>query len=136
MFKCSSTLGKYHCVVQEMKQVDHSSFYTYFHMSPVMFDDLLIRVGPVITQMTSQLTSALPPGERLGVTLRYLVTGDSMKTISGYATVCCIIKDTCQALWDVLSPEFYSHLKVVRNGKRSVMASIVLGTSTLHRSHR
>ena len=111
MFKCRSMLGEYHHLIQEMRLVDHSSFYRYFHMSPVMFDDLLRRVGPVITRKTTQLRSPVSPGERLAVTLRYLVTGDSMHTISfsyhlGHATVCCIIYDTCQALWDVLSAEF------------------------------
>ena len=44
-------------------------------------------------------------------TLRYLVTGDAMRTISfsyrlGHSTVSCIIEETCQAIWDALSPEF------------------------------
>ena len=69
IFKCRSTLGEYHRLVEEIKLVDHSSFYRHFHMSPVMFDDLLSRVGPVITRMTTQLRSPVPPGEILAVTL-------------------------------------------------------------------
>ena len=103
-------MGEYHRLIQKMGLVDHSSFYRYFQMSPVMFDDLLSSVAPVITRMTTQLKSPVSPGERLAVTLCYLVTGDSMQTISfsfrlGHATVCCIIDDTCQVLWDVLAAE-------------------------------
>ena len=53
----------------------------------------------------------ISPAERLAVTLRCLVTGDAMQTISfsfrlGHSTVCYIIEDTCNAIWDALSPEF------------------------------
>ena len=50
------------------------------------------------------------PGEKLAVTIRYLVTGDA-RTISfsyrlGHSTVCAIIGTTCAALWKVLSLEY------------------------------
>uniref|UniRef100_A0A1X7VQK7 DDE Tnp4 domain-containing protein n=1 Tax=Amphimedon queenslandica TaxID=400682 RepID=A0A1X7VQK7_AMPQE len=43
--------------------------------------------------------------------LQILVTGDSMQTISfsfrmGHSSVCEIIDNTCEAFWNVLSPEF------------------------------
>ena len=49
----------------------------------------------------------ISPGERLAVTFCYLVAGDSMQTISfsyrlGHSTVCHIMDDTCQAIWEVL----------------------------------
>ena len=76
-----------------------------------MFDDLLSRIGSVITRKTTNLRHPISAGEQLAVTLRYLVTGDTKQTISfsyrlGHATVSCIIEDTCQAIWSVLSPEF------------------------------
>ena len=45
------------------------------------------------------------------MTLRYLVNGDSMQTISfiyrlGHSTVCYIIEDTCEAIWRALSVDF------------------------------
>lgn len=52
-----------------------------------------------------------------------------MQTISfsyclGHATVCHIIDDTCQALWDVLSGRY---LKPPSNGKKSVTGFVRLG---------
>jgi hypothetical protein len=80
-------------------------------MSPERFDHLLGLVGPVISRQTTNFRSAISPGERLAITLCYLVTDDSMQTNSfnfrvGHSTVCGIIDNTCDALWNVLSPEY------------------------------
>ena len=101
-------MGEYHALIHEMRLVDHSSFYKYFHMTPMRFDGLLSRVGPAITRQVTQMRCPISPGERLAVTLRYLVTGDSMQTISfsyrlGHSTVCYIIENTCCAIWEALS---------------------------------
>ena len=63
----------------------------------------------------------VPPGERLAVTLRYLVTGDSMQTVSfsyrlGHSTVCNIIEETCQAIWAANILTLYGHQKLVKSG--------------------
>ena len=104
-------MGEYHSLIQEMRLIDHSSFYKYFHMSPATFDNLLSRVGTYITKQSTRLREPISAGERLAVALRFLVTGDSMQTISfsfrlGHSTVCDIIDNTCEAIWNVLSPEF------------------------------
>ncbi|KAK3889997.1 hypothetical protein Pcinc_006046 [Petrolisthes cinctipes] len=49
--------------------------------------------------------------ERLGITLRYLASGMSQKDVARYfcvgqSTVCNIIQEVCQAIWDALGPEF------------------------------
>ena len=57
------------------------------------------------------MRTPISAGERLAVTIRYLVTGDSMQTISfsyrlGHSTVCNVIDGTCDAIWEALSPEY------------------------------
>ena len=54
----------------------------YFHMSYERFKHLLSLVGPTITQMTTNFHATIPAGEQVVITLHYLVTGDSMQTIS------------------------------------------------------
>ena len=76
-------------------------------MSPSRFDELLSLVGPSITRLRTNFRNPVSPGERLAVTLRFLATGDSMQTIAfsyrlGHSTVCNIIDDTCEAIWNVL----------------------------------
>ena len=78
-------------------------------MSPERFDHLLGLVGPVISRQTTNFRSAISPGERLAITLRYLVTGNPMQTISfnfrvGHSAVCGIMDN--DALWNVLVPEY------------------------------
>ena len=80
-------------------------------MTPQRFSHLLSLVGPSIKRQDTRLREAIPPDERLAITLRYLVTGDSMQTISfsyrvGHSTVSGIIDATCDALWRVLTPEY------------------------------
>ena len=115
IFKSRDTKGEYHALISEMRLVDHESFYRYFHMTPQRFSQLLSLVGPSITRQDTHLhvhvRKAITPGERLAITIRYLVTGDSMKTISfsyrvGHSTVGGIIDSTCDAIWSVLMPEY------------------------------
>ena len=54
---------------------------------------------------------AIPPDQRLCVTLFYLATVDSFKTVAllfrmGESTVRKIVYDTCQALWDNMSSDY------------------------------
>ena len=54
IFLNRARFGEYHTLISEMRLVDHESFHKYFHMSPMMFDDLLSRIGPAITKQTTQ----------------------------------------------------------------------------------
>ena len=87
IFQSRRTLGEYHALVNEMKLGDHQSFYKYFHMTPQCFSHLLVLVGPSIKQQDTSFCQALPLGER-SILLWYLVTGDSMQTISFSYRVC------------------------------------------------
>ena len=89
-------LGEYHSLVNEMWLVDHQSIYRYFHVSPDRFSHLFGLVGPALTQNMTNVRAPISPGERLAITLRYLVNADAMQTISfnyrvGHSTVCGII---------------------------------------------
>ncbi|XP_076731752.1 uncharacterized protein LOC143413135 [Maylandia zebra] len=45
------------------------------------FEDLLSLVGPSIARLDTNYRRSIPPAERLSVCLRFLVTGDSFRTI-------------------------------------------------------
>ena len=45
-------------------------------MDVVTFDELLHMVGPLVTYQDTRLQKAIPPSERLALTLRYLATGN------------------------------------------------------------
>ena len=80
-------------------------------------------MGPSIRCQDTRFRQAIPPGERLAITLRYLVTGDSMQTISfscrvGHSTVSGIIENTCAAIWNVLLPLYMSTPSTAAEWKR------------------
>ena len=70
-----------------------------------------MAVGPLIAKKKCQSRIPISPGERLVITLRYLATGDSQQSQAfnfrvARATVCKIIYETCNAIWDALSEPF------------------------------
>ncbi|XP_069616348.1 uncharacterized protein [Ranitomeya imitator] len=80
-------------------------------MSQDPFRDLLARVQGTIRRQDTQLRRAIPPEERLLVTLRFLATGESLSSLHfqyrlGISTLSGIVADTCRALWNVLRDEF------------------------------
>lgn len=90
-------------LVVEMRLYDEESYYNFFRMSPLLFDHLLSIVGPYITKQDA-VRSPIPAKTRLELTLRYLATGDSMKTLGGLfrvspPSVSGIIAEVCVALW-------------------------------------
>ena len=123
IFQSRSTKGEYHALITEMKLSDHESFYRYFHMTPQRFSHLLSLVCPSIRRQDTSFRSAIPPDERLAITLRYLVTGDSMQTISfsyrvGHSTVSGIIESTCDSLWNILMPQYLQRPTTTMEWKR------------------
>ena len=102
--------GEFHLLIQEMKLFDHQYFYQQFRMSPPKFEELLNLVAPRIAKCSLQ-REPIGPSERLCCTLRYLVTGDAQSTIAASyriskASVCRIVKETTDVLWDVLKDNF------------------------------
>ena len=103
--------GEYHSLIAEMRMFDTESFFKYFRMTPSRFDHLLSLIGTALYRKRTVMRSPVSPGERLAVTLRFLATGDSMKTIAfsyrlGHSTVCKIIDDTCEAIWNALAVDY------------------------------
>ena len=71
------------------------------------------------------MRQAIPPGERLCVTLRYLVTGDAQTTIAASyrispTTVGRSIEETCSVLWHTLSEQSYLHVPSDINDWRKI----------------
>ena len=61
--------GEYHALVQELR-LDALLFHQYFRMPPDHFDELLGKVGPLITVADTRFRSAIGPAKRLAICLR------------------------------------------------------------------
>lgn len=93
-------------LVNELQQQDHENFVNYFRMEPAFFKKLLQLVGPSIIKQ-SAVRKPIPPEMRLHITIRYLASGDSMRSISyafrvGHNTVSKIVSETCEVIWKCL----------------------------------
>ncbi|KAK7095652.1 hypothetical protein V1264_005034 [Littorina saxatilis] len=93
--------------MRELREEDLGSYVNFLRMDPQHFDHLLGLVGPSIHKQDTYCRDSISPGERLAVTLRFLASGDSYRSLSylyriGKSTLAEIIPATCLAICDVL----------------------------------
>ncbi len=87
----------------ELRLHDHQAFHNYTRLTPAMFDEVLLRVGPAITRARTNCREPLSPGLKLALTLRYLATGTDYRTLSfafrvGVSTISDFIPEVCRAI--------------------------------------
>ena len=70
--------GAYHQLLEELRLSDSASYRNFLRMDMATFDKLLELTAPSITYQDTNKREAIPPGERLAVTLRFLATGKCM----------------------------------------------------------
>ena len=94
-----------------MRLGDRESYFNYMRMSPEHCEHLLSLIKPLVTKETTNFRESISAGERLSITLRFLVTGESQQSLSfayriGIATLSKIVQETCDAIYEVLAPTF------------------------------
>lgn len=67
--------GAYLNLIAELRLGDTASYANFLRMDPGSFYELLNLVGASITKKDTRMRAAIPPGERLALTLRFLATG-------------------------------------------------------------
>lgn len=98
-------------LIRELYFYNDDKFINYFRMNTEVFDKLLTAVGPYITKQEC-VRETISPKTRLEICLRYLASGDSMKSLSyafrvGHNTISKIVSETCEAIWIVLKEEVF-----------------------------
>ena len=61
--------------VKRIRVCDVSRYLNFVQMDIATFEEILARVAPRITYQDTQMKPAIPPAERLAITLRFLATG-------------------------------------------------------------
>ena len=97
--------------------------FSFLRMSPERFEHLLSLVGPLIMKEDTNFRKAIPASERLMLTLRFLVSGDSQRSMSymflmGKKTVSRIISETTEAISTILQSTYMSPHHVQKIGKK------------------
>lgn len=83
------------------------SFKNFLRMTSSDFEYLMLRIGEKIGKKNTSFRDAIPVKERLAVTLRFLASGDSYKSLSylfkiSTSSICNIVQEVCGALIDNL----------------------------------
>ncbi|KAJ8927900.1 hypothetical protein NQ314_019528 [Rhamnusium bicolor] len=81
-------LGASDRLLRELSTEDSASFKNHLRMRKENFDDLLQHVTPYIEKINTLMRDALSAELKLQVTLRYLASGDSLKSLFLYALEC------------------------------------------------
>ena len=82
-------------------------------MSPERMEHLLQLVAPLITKQDTNYRKAIPPADRLMVTLRYLASGNSQVSLSylflmGKKTISRIVSETSRAIYLALQDPYFT----------------------------
>ena len=102
--------GQFEHLMVELEREDVPSFKNFQRVHPDIFKELLARVAPHIQKEDTFMRPSLSPGIRLAITLRYLASGDSYKSLEysfrvSNNAISEIIPETCEAIIRELQPE-------------------------------
>lgn len=103
--------GASNTLIKELHFHNDETFINYFRMNLETYETLLNIVGPYIRKQ-KYIRDPIPPNSRLQICLRYLATGDSMKSLCytfriGFSTMSRIVFETCEAIWTALRDEVF-----------------------------
>lgn len=104
-------LGFADTLYDELKAEDPTMYKNFVRLSAQDFELLLQKVSPIIQKLDTVMRKAIPPQVRLLLTLRYLATGDSYRSLMYLFripanTICTIIPEVCDAIYKVLKDEY------------------------------
>ena len=102
--------GHYHRLMYELRYEDPASYFNFLRVPPDMFDELLGRLGPLITKQDTPYRKALEPGLKLAMTMRHLASGDRYASMKfdfrvPHNTMSVCVREVCQALIDEYKDE-------------------------------
>lgn len=96
--------------MNKMFNEDSVEFKNFCRMSPNDFDFLLSKVEPLITKQKTRLRIPIPAKVRLALTLRFLATGDSYRSLHylfkiSSAAITIIVQEVYMAINTVLKDQ-------------------------------
>ena len=100
-------LGASSRLIKELSIEDPTSFFNLMRMSVDKFEELLNLVSPIIKKNDTNMREAISCRTKLQITLRYLATGDSLKSLMYLFrvpnnTISCFLPHVLKAIYQVL----------------------------------
>lgn len=103
--------GFYVKLLVELRAEEPKLYRNFMRMNSEQFDNLLALVTPYIQKEDTNMRASISAGERLVLTLRYLATGDSFRSLQylfriPVSTISAIIPEVLDAIYTVLVGEY------------------------------
>ncbi|KAF9406808.1 hypothetical protein HW555_012947, partial [Spodoptera exigua] len=111
-------IGQFHTLYMQLRLNPDKSF-EYYRMSIQSFDVLLNLTKDYITKQNTKLRTAIPPEERLTVTLRYLSTGMNFKinkVINSPSSRCFVSISLSQLSYNIFAISSHARFFAVLSG--------------------
>ena len=103
--------GAYCNIFKELELTDSEGFRRFMRMDVGTFNDLVNIIGQDITKKDTTMRTAIPPQERLALTLRFLATGETFRSLEFFfrisrKAISYIVVEVVTAIYDNLAKEF------------------------------
>ncbi len=94
----------------EQRIEDPASFQNFVWCEPAMFQEMVYSLTPLICKLDTNYRKVLDPGLKVAITLHYMATGDSSKSLQygfrvAYNTICVLIAEVSSAIVDTFQEE-------------------------------
>ena len=104
--------GQYEQLMAELMRESQGDFQAFLHMEPDLFHELCQRVGPRITK-SNQAQPPLDPALKMAITLRYLATGNTYRSLTfafrvPHNTISGFVPEVCRAIVEEYRDEAFS----------------------------
>ena len=95
--------GHYEQLMSQLQATDLRGYRGFTRLDPQLFQEIVDRVGPRIQKTDTFFRKALDPGLKIAVTLRYMATGESYRSLSfafrvGHNTISLFVPQVCKAI--------------------------------------
>ena len=102
--------GHYDTLMDELYDDNPELYRNYIRMDRQQFMDIVELISPIIERKNTRWRPAIDPRARLAITLRFLATGDSYKSLQysfrvAHNTISGIVPDTCNAIVTAMAHE-------------------------------
>jgi hypothetical protein len=93
----------YENLLKDLRLSGPSDFQNSLRLDATSFDELLKIITPTIEKRNTTMRDAIPPSQRLSITLRYLATGNTLEYLNftnaiSHQSIGVIVMETCTAL--------------------------------------
>ena len=96
--------------MMELETESRGDFVGYLRMEPAMFHELVQRLTPRLTKQTTNYRKPLCPGIKIAITLRFLATGNSYRSLAfsfrvANCTISIFVREVCDAIIEEFGDE-------------------------------